>query len=283
MGKKKAPSIPPAPSFQSNPYVNQATGSLMSLGTGLTSPTVAGLPEILRPTVETSPDITRLTLEGLAAQLQPYYRTGLQDITNTLEANNQLTGSTTASSLQNFQNDYLSGLTAAGAEAGIADINRALQNRIGLYGTGLNTIQAAGQLGLENQGQTNQFALQNYENQIASVLASQPKQRGGFLGALTGGLGGALGGFALGGPIGAGLGAIGGGLSGGFGSPETGGSLLTSGSFLRGSQRGLFGNNLFGGQSSTVTPYTSSIFTGESITPSLLQKYPGLFGTPGRN
>lgn len=239
MSKPKAPSLPSAPSFQTDPNVAWSQDFLKGqsnyLINGLTQDG-GSLSGMLGETVNTSPDITRLTLEGLSAQLSPYYRTGMQDITNQLEANNQLTGSTTASALGNFQADYMAQLTAAGAQAGIADINRALQNRVSLYGTGLNAAQGVGQTGLNNQSQMNQFAMQNYENQVAAALMSQPQQRGGLLGGAIGAIGGGLAGFALGGPLGAGalgtaLGAGIGGLAGGFGSSGTGGQMLGAGAY----------------------------------------------------
>lgn len=238
MSKPKAPQLPTAPSFQSDPFYAPAQQDLTTQYRGIFND-FSGLSPMMQDTINTSPDITRLTLEGLSAQLSPYMRTGRQDLINQLESNNQLTGSTTGSTLQNFENDYLSQLTAAGAQAGISDINRALNNRVQLYGMGLNTAQSVAGAGLQNQEQMNQFALQNYQNQVAAALMSQPQQRGGFMGALTGALGGGLSGFAMtGSPIGAGIGAIGGGLAGGFGTPGTGGGLMTAGAGLAGSRYG---------------------------------------------
>jgi hypothetical protein len=197
---------------------------------------LSGLPDPLMESISTNPQITALTLQKLQAQLEPSYRTGLQNITNTLEANNQLTGSTTASSLGNYQSDYMAQLTAAGAEAGIQDINRALQNRMSLYGTGLNTAAGVGNTALSNQNQMNQFAIQNYENQVAASLMNQPAARGGFMGALTGAVGGGLAGFTMGGPAGAAIGAGAGGLAGGFGSPGTGSSFLGAGASMFGNR-----------------------------------------------
>lgn len=238
MSKSKAPSIPAAPSFQADPNVGWSQETLKGQVPKLLS--LEGLPPLLQETIETNPEITNLTLQRLQASLEPSYRLGMQNITNTLEANNQLTGSTTASALGNYNSDYLAALTAAGAEAGIADINRALSNRISLYGSGLNTAQAIGNTGLNNQNQMNQFALQNYENQVAAALLSQPQQRGGLMGGLTGAIGGGLGAFALGGgnPYVSALGVVGGGLAGGFGPSGTGGQFLNAGAGLAGSRFG---------------------------------------------
>lgn len=235
MSKRKSPSIPEAPQFQSDPNVawsqNTLKGEVPKL-LGLT-----GLPDGLMEAINTNPMVTQLTLDKLQAQLAPSYRQGSQNIINQLEANNQLTGSTTANALGNYEADYLSQLTAAGAEAGLQDINRALGNRVNLYGLGLNAAQGVGQTGLNNQSQMNQFALSNYENQVAAALMSQPPARGGLTGAITGAFGGALAAAPTGNPYliagGAGLG----GFAGGFGSPGTGGSMLGAGAYSLGNRQ----------------------------------------------
>ena len=234
MSKSKAPSIPEAPSFQADPNVAWSQNTLKGEVPKLLS--LSGLPDALNESISTNPQITALTLQKLQAQLEPSYRNGLQNITNTLEANNQLTGSTTASALGNYQSDYMAQLTAAGAEAGIQDINRALSNRMSLYGAGLNTASGVGQAGLTNQNQMNQFALQNYENQVASALMNQPQQKGGIMGGLTGAIGGGLAGFAIGGPVGAVAGAGLGGYAGYSGQGGTGGSFLGAGASLMGNR-----------------------------------------------
>lgn len=239
-------SLPNTPTFQRNQFVNPAIQSLYNKGMSLSSPTVSGLPEILQPTVQNNPEMTRMVLEGLKAQLAPSLRQSQQDIISQLEANNQLTGSTTASSLGNLESDYLSQLTKAGSDASIADENRALQNRISLYQTGLSTINSAGQLGLSDQSQENSFNLENYQNEVAKTLAEQKPATGGWAGAFTGGLGGALSGFMLGGPVGAVIGGVGGAAAGGFGPAGTGGGLMTAGAGIAGSKsylNGLTGPN----------------------------------------
>lgn len=262
MSKSKSPSIPDAPSFQADPNVGWSQDFLKNqanyLINGLTT-NGGSLSGPLGEATNLSPDITRLALQNLQAQLAPSYRTGRQDLINTLEANNQLTSSTTGNSLQNYENDYQSQLVAAGAQASIEDINRALANRVSLYGLGLNTGQSVGTNALTNQNQTNQFALQNYENQVAAALMSQPKQTGGLLGSLTGALGGGLAGLATGNNFLTGAGALAGGLAGGYGQPGTGSSFLTAGAGLYGSTRPI---QLTGLGSNTSLTNTRS---GESI------------------
>jgi len=276
MSKKKSPSIPEAPQFQTDPNVSWSQDTLKGEVPKLLG--LTGLPAGLMEAISTNPQITQLTLQKLQSQLAPSYRQGSQNIVNQLEANNQLTGSTTASALGNYEADYMSQLTAAGAEAGLQDINRALTNRMSLYGLGLNAAQGVGSSGLSNQSQMNQFALSNYENQVAQALMSQPTQRGGFTGALTGAMGGAMQGFAMGGPWGAAAGAGLGGLSGGLGSPGTGGQMLGAGAYSMGNRQMSSPFQTSGGGESIYNPIYSP--TSSSTMNSL--DYSGAFGSGGR-
>lgn len=235
MSKPKAPELPPTPTFQADPIASAIPGQLQSYGQGLLSSSLLTDP-VLGEAVNLNPQMTQLMLQNLQAQLAPSLRQSRQDTVNTLEANNQLTGSTTASALGNIQSDYESQLISAGAQAGMADINRALQNRVGLYGTGLNTLQAAGSMAQGNQSQINSFNMENYQNQVAKVLAEQKQNTGGLAGGLTGAIGGGLAGLATGNPIFAGIGAVAGGVSGAFGPSGTGGSLMTGAAGLYGNQ-----------------------------------------------
>jgi len=217
MSKKKT-SIPAAPAFQTDPNVawsqdqlKQQYGYLMQ---GLTQPgqsLTGGLGEA----TNISPEISRLSQQYAQSQLDPAFRQKRQDTINTLEANNQLTGSTTASSLGNLDADYMASLTGIQAQYGLADVERALNNRMQLYTTGLNVGQNVGQVGMQNQQQMNSFALSNYENQVAAAMAGE-SSGGGLGGALVGGFGGAVTGAMLSGfnPLGIAAGAAVGGLGG---------------------------------------------------------------------
>lgn len=272
MSSKKGPQLPDTPTLFQDPIVGQVNQGLYSTGSSLIRGDYSFNPG-LEDTVNFNPEMTRLAIEQIQAQLAPSLRTSRQDVLNQLEANNQLTGSTTASALGNIQSDYESRLVAAGAEAGMADINRALQNRVGLFGTGLNTLQAAGQGALANQTQVNQFNLENYQNQVAKVTAEQKQKSGGLLGGLTGALGGAAAGSIFG-PVGTVVGGLAGGAAGAFGPSGTGGSILSSGAGLYGANMG--GARLASPGTSTATT-NSSIFGGESIT-SPLRGSQGLSG-----
>lgn len=236
-GSKKT-SIPDAPTFQPDPNVAWSQdflkGQANYLINGLTT-NGGNLSGLLGDTVSFNPLTTQYALQTMQSQLAPSYRNSQQNLTNTLEANNQLTGSTTASSFANLESDYMAQLTAATAQAGLADVNRALQNRVSLYGTGLNTASTVGTNALSNQSQTNNFALANYENQVAQALASQGSESGGISGFLTGAIGGGLAGLSTGNPYIAGAGAVLGGVAGASGQPGTGGNFLQAGAGLYGS------------------------------------------------
>lgn len=259
MSKQKAPSLPNTPTYFQDPLVSQANQSQFNLGQGLTSGSIYNENPWLNEAVNMNPQMTQLMLQGLQAQLAGPLRQQRQDTINTLEANNQLTGSTTASALGNIDTDYSNQLVTAGANAGMADINRALQNRVSLFGAGLNSIQSAGQGAQSASNAQNSFNLENYQNQVAKVLGEQKPQSGGFMGALTGGLGGAMGGFALGGPGGALAGGIGGAGLGAFGPQGSGGALFQSGA-------GLAGSRLGNSQPQGNSIYSAGAATPESIT-----------------
>jgi hypothetical protein len=231
MSSKKT-SIPDAPSFQVDPNVGWSQDRLKEqygyLMNGLTT-NGGSLSGLLGDSINISPEVSRLSQQYAQSQLDPAYRTNRQDLINTLEANNQLTGSTTASSLQNLSNDYLSSLTGMQAQYGIADVNRALNNRVQLYTQGLNIGQNVGTQGLNNQNQMNQFALSNYENQVAAAMANQGNGSSLLGGALTGAGVGAVGGAVLGSIV-PGVGTLAGGLVGGYLGGLGGGAMGYMGS-----------------------------------------------------
>lgn len=262
MGDNKV-SMPAAPKFKPDPNVawsqdrlKEQYGYLMDGLTKEGQSLTGGLGEA----TNISPEISRLSMQYAQSQLDPRYRQQKQDMINTLEANNQLTGSTTASSLANMSNDYLSSLTGMQAQYGIADVNRALDNRVQLYTTGLNVGQNVGAAGLSNQNQMNQFALANYENQVAAAMANQDSGSwlgGAGTGAMVGGLAGALlavptGGLSIaaGGGLGMLLGGGAGAMMGGMGASNQ--SIASSGMQTAG---------MLGGIGSKTSPYAPNTYT----------------------
>lgn len=248
--------LPTPPDFYQNPYVFPAIQQGLGFGNDFINQG-SSLSPSLQEATSTNPQSSALAIQALQAQLAPSLRNSQQDIINQLEANNQLTGSTTASSLGNLQSDYLSQITSAGLQASLNDINRAMGARIQLAGYGGNLIGTAGNQALTDQSQHNEFNLNNYQNQVAQTLAGQKQQNGGIIGAITGGLGG----FLAGGPVGAGIGA----LAGGLGPQGTGGSFLQAGA-------GVYGGNQ--ARLASPNPYTLQSSNGEQINDFLGAKSP---------
>ena len=197
MSKQKAPSIPTPPQYQLDPIAQGVPKDLYSLGTKLTNFDFSGNLSPLQDTISLDPQSSQLALQTAQGALQPKYNDIITQLRNEAAANNQLESSTFTDALAknafNLQSQY-QGITASAA---LDDRQRALQNRIGLFGSGLDTLSNSGGLAQGNQNSLNQFNLSNYENQVAAALAGQKQSRGGLLGALTGGAGGALAGLAL--------------------------------------------------------------------------------------
>jgi len=231
----------------------------------------------LQDTININPDV----VSGYFSSLQPYYRELRNRSVAELAANNQLESSVTANRFGQIETDIADRLQ--GYTSGL--IQNALQNRIKLFGTGLNAISGATGYALQNQGQLNQFNLANYENQVAAALAGQKQSSGGLFGGLTGALGGGAAGLGLaallapvtGGTslgyyaLAAGLGAGAGGLLGALGPSGTGGQLMTSGA-------GIAGNRLSSPRYLPGITASDMPFSDLYDTQSLAVKYPYLFG-----
>lgn len=239
MGKSKGPELPAAPTFQADATASSGIPDLLKYGQELASGDFGGRLSWLNPTIDNNNSANSLAYAQ--ATLQPQFRDTLQQITNSAAANGQLNSSTFTDALAKSQSDVNSQYQAILAQQAINDSNQSNTNRLALFGQGLNSIQNASQLGLTNQSQTNDFNLQNYNNQVAAMLAGKDSGSNMF-----GSLGTALGagaGFLVGGPVGAGIGAtIGGGLGGSIDASQGGtGSVGFSG---MGGGLGILGSSL---------------------------------------
>jgi hypothetical protein len=283
MGKNKSVSLPATPTYQTDPAYKSGLDQLMGLGTKLTNGDFTGDLSWLADTTTVNPDI----IKGFFTGLQPSFQKMRQDTINTLAANNQLESSTTANALTQLDQNMADTMTGQ-----VANLQtQALQNRMNLFGTGLNTISGATGMAQNEQNSINDFNLRNYENMVAKAMAEKKQSSGGLMGALTGGLGGGALGAGLGallalptGGLSLGAGALFGGLAGGgigslmggLGPSGTGGSLMNSGI-------GMLGNMGSGSLTGTFNnPYKG--IPGSSVTNSigsntdLASKYPYLFG-----
>lgn len=243
MSSKKGPSLeehlPKVPSYHEDPAYARSVGRLESLGTRLTGFDFAGELSPLSETITLDPNVTA----GFFKSLEPYYNQMRRQTISDLAASNQLESSVTANRLGQIDTDVSSLLQGRVAD----QLTQAMQNRINLFGTGINTLSGVAAYGQANQGQRNAFNLDTYQLMVDRAMANFAQQkgaRGGFGGALTGAAGGAATGAAIGSiipgvgtAIGAGVGAIAGGLYGGLSrQPGAGGELMTSGASLLGSR-----------------------------------------------
>lgn len=235
---KSKPSVPSPPSLQTtNPFIEQSGQQLSSLASRFANPLND---PFFGPSVETAPELSRLAIENFQLQNQGQFDRQQQDLVNRLEGLGALTGTTTADALgQNLQ-EFQRQQTAVGGAAAIADIQRALENRLRFGSLGAQTSQALGGLGTSQLQISNAARQAQFENQLA-VDELNRDSRGGIFGALTGGLGGALGGIALapftgGSSLALGLGGgLLGGAAGAFGPSGAGGQLFSAGAGLAGS------------------------------------------------
>jgi len=240
MAKSKSPTLPDTPQYQEDPRFTQGLESMFGLGGRMTSFDFTGDLSPLAETISTSPEMTKLFMEGLKLEMDPIMADTRQDIVNQLAASGQLESSTTANKLLETEQRYGQGLQQMGTQFGIADIERAMRNRIGLFGTGLDVTQTATSMAGQEGQFKNQWNLANYENLMAKSLGEREQEQGGLFGGLMGGAGGALAGLALAPITGgsslllAGLGGAMGGAAGAFGPSGTGMSLFRGGAGMAG-------------------------------------------------
>jgi len=231
-GKQK---LPDRPTYYTDPRFTKGLDDMFKLGGRLTSFDFTGDLEPLADTISTSPETTKLFMEGLKAELDPIYRDLRKDVINQLAANNQLESSVTADRLSDLAGDINKQYVSQSTQFGLADIDRALRNRISLLTTGIGlTDRATGMAGNE-QARRNEFAMRDYENVVADQLYQDEKKNEGWGGLFSGAGGGALVGAALAPftaglsvPVAAGAGALLGGAAGYF-NPDIGDSLLGAG------------------------------------------------------
>lgn len=232
--------LPNPPDFYEDSNFSSGLNDIFSESTRLRNLDFSGNP-LMQETIDLDPEVTNLALQYAQNSLNPTFSRNRQNTINELANLGALESSTTADALARSDYDLNSQLQAITAQAALGDRERALTNRMGLFGTGLNLLNSGTNFGLQNQGMRNQFNMSNYENQVAKVLAEQ-EDKGGLSGALTGAIGGGLSGFMMGDPMGAAVGAGLGGVSGYMGPSGTGGQIMNASSMMFGS--GGFGGGL---------------------------------------
>ena len=239
--------FPARPEFFEDPRFTTGLSNIFSESESLRNLDFSGRPD-LAATTQLDPEITGLALQQAQGALLPAFQRQRQDTINQLANLGALQSSTTADALAQAELGLTSQFQSITAGAALEDRSRALENRIRLFGTGLNLLESGTNIAGTSQAERNTFNLRNFENEVGAFLFDQGNKKGGITGALTGALGGGLAGFAVGGPAGALIGAGIGGVAGGFGPAGTGGQFLGAGSSFAGSYQ--FGGGLRG----NVTP-----------------------------
>lgn len=273
MGKSKDLTLPEPPKYQTDPNYKQGVDSLQQYGNQLSSGDLSGNLSWLQPLLNNNNSANALA----AAQgvLQPQFRDTLAQIKNEAAANGQLESSTFTDALARSQSDLNSKYQSIVSSQAINDNNLNNQNRLNLFGTGLNTIGQVTTFGQNNQNSENQFNLSNYDNLVAQAIQNNKnankqngwQQFGAMVAPMVGGGLGSL----VGGPAGAMVGSqLGSGLYGGFTDQGSQGSqsadimkILSSfggGTFSSGNVpgSGMFGSSLGGRTQSEMLGFDTS-------------------------
>ena len=244
----------PLPDYFEDPRFTSGLDQLFGFGEDLTSFNFGGDLSPLQDVISFNPEITERALSTIDAQMAPGIRDQRQQLINTLASNNQLESSVTGDVLGRFGSDIQSQRQAFAGQAGMADINRALQGRQDLFGLGLNTLTTGTQFGQNAGVQRNTFNQTQFENQLGLNIFNQDS-KGGWAGAGTGAVGGAMAGSSLG-PWGAVAGALVGGASGYFSESGAGGQILQGGAGIYGSSLGNVDNPYSGSGTSNLAGNT---------------------------
>lgn len=249
MAKNKV-ELPETPQYQTDPRFQQGIDKLSGLGDKLTSFDFSGDLSPLQQAVELDPQITQLALDQAKNSLMPEFNLQRQNTINQLANTGGLQSSTASNAFAQQDQNLQQQLQAITSGAALDDRRSAINNRLGLFGQGLDTTQTATGFAGQEQNNLNTFNLQNYQNMVAKVFGEESNS-GGLFGGLTGAIGGGLSGLAMTGNPFAGLGgAVAGGVAGGFGSSGTGGQLLNMGGMFAGSD--IFPKNPFDKVGETV-------------------------------
>lgn len=210
MGKPSKPNFPSPPSFQADPFLQSSQQGLSATGDALRTgkfmnpddPTVGFLNQL----VALNPEATQTAVNLASRDVIRMRDQAQQNILNELEANNQLSSSVTGNRLSDLNEAFSSDISDIASQFYLADVERSLANVSALFGTGLDTLNAVGGRGLQNQQQVNSFNQTRYGQEVA--LENERFQRqlegesatAGLFGTFLGPGGGAIAGIAQGNP-----------------------------------------------------------------------------------
>lgn len=182
MGAKKLElPNPPEQYLNSNLRPNIDFGS--TTGKDLISGNFGGNLSWLNPTINSNN--SQLALTAAQGVLQPQFRDTLQQITNAAAANGNLSSSTYTDALARSQSDLNSQYQSIVSQQAINDSNQSNQNRLKLFGAGLDTLQGFTGAAQDDSNFTNDFNLKNYDNIVAKAIQDNQNDRNpGFFGNL---------------------------------------------------------------------------------------------------
>lgn len=180
MSKGKTPQLPATPEFFSDPRFQGGIDNMMGLGNRLTRFDFTGDLSPLQDTISLDPEVTKLALQYAQNSLNPAFNDTIKGLKNEAANAGSLESSTFTDALATAGQNLNSQFQAITAQAGLDDRSRALQNRIDLFGTGLNIIGSATGYAGQNQEQKNQFNLDNYSNIVAKSINDNQKRLGTF-------------------------------------------------------------------------------------------------------
>lgn len=166
--KSKKLELPAPPTYQKPQLAIDNNKLLSDYGKSLSSGDFTGNLEWLKPLI--SNDNGQNALAYAQATLQPQFRDTIQQITNSAAANGSLNSSTFTDALAKASSDVNSNYQAILAQQAINDSNQSNQNRLNLFGTGLNTLQGTINNDRGLSGDENTFNLQNYDNLVAQAI-----------------------------------------------------------------------------------------------------------------
>lgn len=162
--------LPNAPTQYENPLLNGSLANQNGLANQLTSGNFTGDLSWLSGLINPNSGYLQNALSAAQGTLQPQFRDTIQQLQNTAAANGSLNSSTFTDALARAGSDLNSQYQTQVGNAAMQDYTNANNNRLSLFGSGLNL----GQQAISNQANqgntTNAFNLSNYDNIVAKSI-----------------------------------------------------------------------------------------------------------------
>lgn len=162
--------LPNSPTQYTNPLLMKNLENQSTLANNLTSGNFSGDLSWLKGLIDPNSGYLQNALTAAQGTLQPQFRDTLQQITNNAASAGSLNSSTFTDALAKAGSDLNSQYQSMVGNAAMQDYTNANNNRLSLFGSGLQL----GQQGISNQmsqgNSTNEFNLANYGNIVAKAI-----------------------------------------------------------------------------------------------------------------